>query len=1310
MRNAVPGKEITVLEQRQAALKAKLAETEAALQQQRQRRHSDESRKREDDLLASVFQTAESVRHTARGADLALSRLLDGELMPDAEAAALLGDLLAHTSASADALRYKYSAPRGSSTRTEGSLLASENGAMRPRSAASGPVDPASADSPVREAAAASQRLGASSARTAAVGGVRLSEHATLTEVPRPRKAPVLPRPRAKPAWDDRQTAITPTPWEMLPTEAEVARAHRHELQRQQQVRQQQQDAKESQHACAHHGALLSPQAARQLGAQNDASGPSGDPRGVSSNGCGSGSAVLSAALSSSSLGVGDAQDGAMGDAQDGASFPRAGLPKTTPSPDASTVDASTATRVLRILLELTAPAGGGSLANFDVSTLRFDEAAKLIELAQAKLGVTSWAGNGRRAGGGVGAVVGAGRTLGSRGSLTPELLVQQVTELERILQMRRPPGVEPPKVAPPGSPRRRAEDAQDDARAAGDAKPPLETALPNSVWAEEGDEGSPHMDVPSAESGTLAPPPLQPPPDVPETGSEPQGSPAAPTTALGTAAAGSLAAPMKAFIDAFESEEGKAELRRLFHSIDTDGSGVVSSKEWGKAIGQHWKLMGRFFGGLTIGEVGQMFKKLDADGSGDLTWGEFETALQQMDWSVRLAQALESQQGAAELKALWDRLDKNGDGKVSGKEWGSAVHKNQQVMAKYFGGKDLKGIGKMFSKIDADGSGDLTWDEFVNGSIRLVQLPILESTELPNMASPSAGAADDEPPETAPSPSPSQAVLPPDPDASSSAILGDQPPTPRGEAARARAVELKLLADAKEAQHRQASDRAEMAEEAAAEAEAAMWRGGQLHASLCPAVAARCGGTLLDLAALCDLAAEIPTVEGAALLAMQAGGALLQFKHVLPVLLQAIKVREPPFVLNGYPRMVGHVTKMQQAIGGPLALVVLAGDLSDATDEGLNRNLEACGIHVHRAPTASEAEVSAVLEAMRAAGIAFRETPLPTGEAVPETAPVEPTGEAAPETAPVEPTAANASDVEPPETAPSPSPFQAVITLGPDDNYSVRMAPSPSPFQAVITLGPDDNYSLHKLHAAAGPLLLAVQAGDASRGADAKLGPWLASHGVPIHTLAGARDDLSAVVNAVASAIGRARDTSPFESAAAEAADRDLEAEAADRNLEAEAADRNLEAEAKTQTEAETQAKVAAEPETEAQAEVEAQPEVAAEPDLQANAAEELLADTLYEITFGKLEAEAEAQALALAEAEVEAQAEVEALAEKLLAAALFEATFGEVEAQAQAEAEAEAAPFHAVVTRLPDANYAVNITLRQRGDGGAHMLPIPA
>ena len=65
--------------------------------------------------------------------------------------------------------------------------------------------------------------------------------------------------------------------------------------------------------------------------------------------------------------------------------------------------------------------------------------------------------------------------------------------------------------------------------------------------------------------------------------------------------------------------------------------------------------------------------------------------------------------------------LDKDGDGRVTGKEWGSAVKKNADVMKKYFGGKDLKTIGKAFKRIDADGSGDLTWDEFVSGSLRLI-------------------------------------------------------------------------------------------------------------------------------------------------------------------------------------------------------------------------------------------------------------------------------------------------------------------------------------------------------------------------------------------------------------------------------------------------------------------------------------------------------------------------------------------------------------------------------------------------------------
>lgn len=91
------------------------------------------------------------------------------------------------------------------------------------------------------------------------------------------------------------------------------------------------------------------------------------------------------------------------------------------------------------------------------------------------------------------------------------------------------------------------------------------------------------------------------------------------------------------------------------------------------------------------------------------------------MDASLRLASALESQQGAMELKALFDTLDKDGDGRVTGKEWGSAVSKNKDILQKYFGGKDMKAIGKAFKRLDVDGSGDLTWDEFVSGSQRMV-------------------------------------------------------------------------------------------------------------------------------------------------------------------------------------------------------------------------------------------------------------------------------------------------------------------------------------------------------------------------------------------------------------------------------------------------------------------------------------------------------------------------------------------------------------------------------------------------------------
>ena len=52
---------------------------------------------------------------------------------------------------------------------------------------------------------------------------------------------------------------------------------------------------------------------------------------------------------------------------------------------------------------------------------------------------------------------------------------------------------------------------------------------------------------------------------------------------------------------------------------------------------------------------------------------------------------------------------------------------KNKKLAKKFFGKKSVKNkkaLIKAFKKLDADGSGDLTWDEFVAGSKRIVVVP----------------------------------------------------------------------------------------------------------------------------------------------------------------------------------------------------------------------------------------------------------------------------------------------------------------------------------------------------------------------------------------------------------------------------------------------------------------------------------------------------------------------------------------------------------------------------------------------------------
>ena len=64
------------------------------------------------------------------------------------------------------------------------------------------------------------------------------------------------------------------------------------------------------------------------------------------------------------------------------------------------------------------------------------------------------------------------------------------------------------------------------------------------------------------------------------------------------------------------------------------------------------------------------------------------------------LAEAVRSEVGRASLKAFFEKLDKDGNGKVSKKEWGSKVGKEMTLMAKYFGGSTPAEIRKAFGQI----------------------------------------------------------------------------------------------------------------------------------------------------------------------------------------------------------------------------------------------------------------------------------------------------------------------------------------------------------------------------------------------------------------------------------------------------------------------------------------------------------------------------------------------------------------------------------------------------------------------------------
>merc|ERR1712224_1084595 len=65
-------------------------------------------------------------------------------------------------------------------------------------------------------------------------------------------------------------------------------------------------------------------------------------------------------------------------------------------------------------------------------------------------------------------------------------------------------------------------------------------------------------------------------------------------------------------------------------------------------------------------------------------------------------------------MKEFFNMLDKDCNGKVDAKEWCNQLGKKKHAMSEYFCGSTPSEIGHAFKRIDANGDGSLSWDEFV--------------------------------------------------------------------------------------------------------------------------------------------------------------------------------------------------------------------------------------------------------------------------------------------------------------------------------------------------------------------------------------------------------------------------------------------------------------------------------------------------------------------------------------------------------------------------------------------------------------------
>lgn len=150
-------------------------------------------------------------------------------------------------------------------------------------------------------------------------------------------------------------------------------------------------------------------------------------------------------------------------------------------------------------------------------------------------------------------------------------------------------------------------------------------------------------------------------------------------------------------------SEEELEEMRVAFLRFDLDGGGSVGGEELLECL----SLLGK---DVTEEEVDEMIRVLDEDGSGELEWMEFIELNRGMEMAARqkkLASKPYFSQGQLEaFRKVFDNFG-GGDGSIDASELGEVF----MSLGKKVPPQELR---DMVAKVDADGSGEIEWQEFI--------------------------------------------------------------------------------------------------------------------------------------------------------------------------------------------------------------------------------------------------------------------------------------------------------------------------------------------------------------------------------------------------------------------------------------------------------------------------------------------------------------------------------------------------------------------------------------------------------------------